>query len=632
MEKLKSFQGKIRQVGLTGILGVSMALTACSDDDSPSSPAKTPTVTIESPSRGSTVLGTGFRVKVKTSDFTYGKIGDPNQAGTGHLHVYLDKPASSGANYTGVITGGDTVTLAGPIAAGTHYLIVAMQKNDHSPYNVQDSVSFTVAATGPAPEIAILEPKEGATVGSTVTFKISPKNFKVVAPGAVKDGEGHMHYFVDGGAYNALADTTFTLKDLAPGAHRVKITLQKGDHSDLGVEKVVQFTVSDAKVGFTHPKEGATVGSSVTFKLALENFKIAAPGGVVKAGEGHLHYFVDGGTYNALADSVFTLDSLSPGEHTVKVTLQDNSHADLGIEKTVKFTVSASKPNFSITYPKEGETVGPVVTVKLSLKNLKLAAPGDLKDGEGHLHYFVDNGAYNALVDSAFTLTDLAEGEHTVRVTAQDNKHADAGLERVVKFKVSKAKPSFAIVSPAAGATVGSSATLKLSLSNFKIGAPGGALKEGEGHFHYYVDGGAYNLLADSVVTLNNLAAGEHTVRVVMQDNKHADLNVERTVKFTVSASAPSFQIASPADGDTVTSPVTVKLALKNFAIAAPGAVKANEGHFHYYIDNGTYNALADSAFTLNSLPAGPHTIRVTMQKGDHSDYGLEQWIRINVK
>jgi hypothetical protein len=71
--------------------------------------------------------------------------------------------------------------------------------------------SSTSPPAAAAPELAITEPAEGATVGTALTIKVSPENFKVVAPGANKTGEGHLHYLVDGGTYNALADTSVTL-------------------------------------------------------------------------------------------------------------------------------------------------------------------------------------------------------------------------------------------------------------------------------------------------------------------------------------------------------------------------------------------------------------------------------------
>ncbi len=538
MMQSKQIYRKAKHWAIPGLIGMSLSFMACNEDKSTGPAKATPTITISSPTKGAVISLTGFQVKVKTTDFTYGKIGDANMDGSGHMHVYLDKPANSGAAYTAVITDGDTATVAGPLSAGIHYVIVTLQKNDHSPYNIQDSMSFLASATIPTTtsSVAFLSPTEGSMNGTSVTIKLSPINFKVVAPGAAKSGEGHFHYFLDGGTYVPLADT------------------------------------------------------------------------------------------------VLTLDKLSVGEHSLRVTLQNSDHSDLNVEKTLKFKVVAGMPNFTFAYPSEGATVGPVVSIQLSTTDFKLAAPGDLHHDEGHFHYFLDGGPYNALVDSTIYLTDLKEGDHNIRVTLQDNKHQDIALERTLHFKVGSSNPSFTFASPATGAMLGSSVTIHISPMNFKVAGPGPNLVTGEGHFHYFVDGGTYNALADTIFTLNNLSVGEHTVRVAMQDDKHGDLHVERSLKFIVSATAPSFTISSPKEGDTVSSPVVLKMAGKNFTVVAPGTVKPNEGHYHYFIDKGTYNALADTMVSIPALTPGLHTLRVTMQKGDHSDYGLEQSVSFTVK
>ena len=432
--QIPTFKSMIRFAS-PALLGLSLAFVAC-NNNSATEPAATatPTIAIKSPTAGSAVSATNLMVKVMTSNFNYGKIGDANQDGYGHIHVYLDKPASSGTAYTAVIAGGDTVTIPGPISAGTHYIVVALQKNNHAPLNIQDSISFSVAGMA-MPSLQIAEPAEGATVTNNVMFKLSVKNFKIVAPGTIKDGEGHVHYFVDGGTYNVLTDTMLTLTNLTPGAHKVRFTLQNNAHADLNIEKTVNFIVAASvssvnapSIAFASPMEGAMVGSSVNIKLSPTNFKVAAPGPVAIAGEGHFHYFVDGGTYNALADTMFTLNDLAIGAHSVKVTLQDDKHADLKIEKTLNFIVSATAPSFKIASPKPGDTLSGAITLTMSAKNFTVVAPGAVKANEGHFHYFIDGGTYNALADTTASLTALTPGVHKIRVTMQQGDHASLGL------------------------------------------------------------------------------------------------------------------------------------------------------------------------------------------------------------
>jgi hypothetical protein len=268
---------KAMRLAAPGLLGLGLAFLACNDDKATGPSATTPTLMIMGPANGSTLslasAATGVKVSVMKSNFTYGKIGDPNVDGTGHMHIYLDKPASSGTAYTGVIAGGDTATIPGPLSAGPHYIVVALQKNDHSPYKIQDSVAFTVGAAS-APSVTILQPAEGASVSGSVVFKLSPKNFKIVAPGDVKAGEGHFHYFVDAGTYVPLADTVVTLDSLPVGEHTFRVTMQNSDHSDLHVEKALKFTVSAAAPSFkiAAPGNGDALSNPVTITMMGKNF------------------------------------------------------------------------------------------------------------------------------------------------------------------------------------------------------------------------------------------------------------------------------------------------------------------------------------------------------------------------
>lgn len=50
-------------------------------------------------------------------------------------------------------------------------------------------------------------------------------------------------------------------------------------------------------------------------------------------------------------------------------------------------------------------------------------------------------------------------------------------------------------------------------------------------------------------------------------------------------AEEPSVYIISPADGETVSSPVTVKFGLRGMGVAPAGVEKNNTGHHHLLID-----------------------------------------------
>ncbi len=118
-----------------------------------------------------------------------------------------------------------------------------------------------------------------------------------------------------------------------------------------------------AKVAFVEPKAGSTTGSNVTVKVKLTNFKLAPQnvGKPPKAGEGHLHFSLDGGRYDQpkysgangkLAVKLGVNGKYSPsvaptimytgvpkGKHNLEVYLANNDHSNTGVEASTTFTV-----------------------------------------------------------------------------------------------------------------------------------------------------------------------------------------------------------------------------------------------------------------------------------------------------
>lgn len=122
-------------------------------------------------------------------------------------------------------------------------------------------------------------------------------------------------------------------------------------------------TPPKSQVNFTSPKDGATTGSTVTFKVALKNFRIdpQAVGQAPRPGVGHLHFTMDGGKFDfpkysgpngliakklgvtghyspALAPKI-TYKHLPKGKHTLIVFLANNNHTNVGVESELQFTV-----------------------------------------------------------------------------------------------------------------------------------------------------------------------------------------------------------------------------------------------------------------------------------------------------
>lgn len=96
---------------------------------------------------------------------------------------------------------------------------------------------------------------------------------------------------------------------------------------------------SSPSVTITSPDDGATVGGDVevTWDSSVEL-------GPPESGLEHVHVFVDGQSddYTVVGGNSFTVEGLSPGEHTIDVTLQHADHSPAGGEDSVEVMVGDS--------------------------------------------------------------------------------------------------------------------------------------------------------------------------------------------------------------------------------------------------------------------------------------------------
>lgn len=92
------------------------------------------------------------------------------------------------------------------------------------------------------------------------------------------------------------------------------------------------------------PENNATLTTtSVTVELQVENFTLKPPGGSPRAGEGHIHVYVDG-TEEVISEATVHTLTLSPGSHEVVAVLVNNNHdfLDPGVSQQITVTVEAA--------------------------------------------------------------------------------------------------------------------------------------------------------------------------------------------------------------------------------------------------------------------------------------------------
>ncbi len=171
-----------------------------------------PSITVLSPNSGDIITSTDIPVSVQVSNFTLSPadVGLPDKDGEGHIHVMLD-----GMNM-GVLFNfytSPTFTLPGQgMKPGQHALTFDLASNTHE--DMEDTVTtvtinYQPATAKPAPqpslsaaapEVTVVWPPDGSTVGPLFTLQVSKTNF---APALELEGKpnlagyGHYHVFVD---------------------------------------------------------------------------------------------------------------------------------------------------------------------------------------------------------------------------------------------------------------------------------------------------------------------------------------------------------------------------------------------------------------------------------------------------
>jgi hypothetical protein len=239
------------------------------------------------------------------------------------------------------------------------------------------------------PTVTVTSPGEGKTIGSAFTAEVDLKDFEL-DPEAVgmkpADGMGHLHFSLDGGKFDSakysgangkLAEQLGTdgkyspsvteqvsYKNIPAGEHTLEVALANNDHSDTGQTAQVRFIVASkqAKAGPDGERVRVrmvdTTADGFTATVALKGIKLNAKAVGMKpmAGEGHLHFELDGGKFDrpkysgangelavklgtdgkyspAVTPSI-TYANLPAGRHTLKVYVANNDHSENGAVAT----------------------------------------------------------------------------------------------------------------------------------------------------------------------------------------------------------------------------------------------------------------------------------------------------------
>jgi hypothetical protein len=382
--------------------------------------------------------------------------------------------------------------------------------------------TFTVDATAPQTTIDSGAANGATTVDSTPAFAFSSS-----------EAGSTFACSIDGGEPFACA-SQFTPDALDDGEHTFTVTATDAVGNDDGSAASRTFTV-DTTAPQTTIDSGHLDGTTTPFDTATFEFSSGEAGSTYACS-------IDAGEPFA-CESPFETDALADGEHTFAVSATDAVGNTDGSPASRTFTVDTTGPQTTfVGGPAEGEGTSDT-TPTFEFSSSEVASTFECS---------IDGDAAFAC-ESPFTLSELADGEHTFAVTATDGLNNSEGAPVVRTFTVDTAAPQTAV---GAGPAEGTTTADNTPAFAFSSDAPGST-------FECSIDGGAAFDCA-SPYTPAALADGEHTFTVTATDSSGNRDASPTTRRFTVNtAPAPVVvPVAPPAPKPAAVTPPAAPAAL----------------------------------------------------------------------
>ena len=272
-------------------------------------------------------------------------------------------------------------------------------------------------------------------------------------------------------------------------------------------------------VTITSPTSGAL--------FTVNSVPVTWSGSDVGTGLDHYTIQVDAGTPITVSASAtsHTLTNLADGTRAINVTAWDR--AGNSASSSIEVIVDTTPPTVSITAP-----AAAALLASASVQVTWTASDG--VTGLDHLDIRIDGGTTTTLSRSAtdFTFSGLADGAHTVELTAYDGAGHSTVATRA--FTVDATDPTVSISGPGDGAVVTSpSSTVQWSA---------GDATSGIDHIELSVDGGSPQTLSASATsqTLTGLSDGSHTVTITVVDRAGNTATTSVTFRVDTGFFSPS--------------------------------------------------------------------------------------------
>jgi len=455
-----------------------------------------------------------------------------SEANYDYLNFYIDDVLK--ARWAGTVP---WTQVSYPVSAGNHTFKWVYSK-DYSVSSGSDAAwvdDIVFPSTPSVPTVTINSPAGGVTNNSRpiVNYSVS---------------EGAVVLKVDGAVVSKVSgDTLDTLSD---GSHTVRV--EATNAAGTGSAQTT-FTVDTSLPGLTiDPVSTPTATNSQTITGTREsNASISVS--VNTAATLDATSFPTSTTWSCL------VNGLVEGANTVTVTATDGANNSFSSAVTISLDTTAPAVTISAPLAETINSRTPVISYSVS---------------EGTAVVTLDGIVVTKA--SGDTLGPLADGPHTVRVSALDTAGNSAFAE--VSFSVDATAPTVTITSPTTGSTSNRTPVLAFTVS--------------EGIAVVTVDGTEFPLASGE--QLGPFSDGLHTVRVAVTDAAGNPAFAE--VSFMVDTSAPAVSISSPAAGIS-----NNNVPVLNFT--------ASEGTVVVKVDGVIVTKVSGDALDL--LADGLHVVRV---------------------
>jgi hypothetical protein len=116
-----------------------------------------------------------------------------------------------------------------------------------TPRREKDALLDAPRAAGDLKLTASLVDGDRNAAKRSAVVQASIEGIDLVDPAAVnekpKDGQGHLHYQLDGGPLVATTNTKMSFHELTSGTHSITVTLAGNDHAPLGPQQTLTVVI-----------------------------------------------------------------------------------------------------------------------------------------------------------------------------------------------------------------------------------------------------------------------------------------------------------------------------------------------------------------------------------------------------